>query len=57
MLNQSAMLDEVFSALSDPARRSMVERLGPAQSALLTAVAEGKASALEIDADATAYEE
>jgi hypothetical protein len=37
--------------------RSMVERLGPAQAALLTAVAEGKASAHEIDADATAYEE
>jgi DNA-binding transcriptional ArsR family regulator len=32
MLNQSAHLDRLFHALSDPARRSMVERLslGPA---------------------------
>jgi ABC-type multidrug transport system fused ATPase/permease subunit len=37
--------------------RSMVERLGPAQAALLRDIAEGKASALQIDANATAYEE
>jgi DNA-binding transcriptional ArsR family regulator len=32
MLNQSASLDRVFQALSDPSRRTMVERLsrGPA---------------------------
>jgi DNA-binding transcriptional ArsR family regulator len=32
MLNQQAVLDHVFHALADPARRSMVERLsrGPA---------------------------
>jgi hypothetical protein len=35
----------------------MVERLGPAQAALLRDIAEGKASALQIDANATAYEE
>jgi hypothetical protein len=37
--------------------RSMVERLGPAQAAALAAVAEGRASVHDIDAEATAYEE